>query len=213
MSDSHNPRESEAENVENAEGSTGLYDWGDNVDTSTFEQILEMDDDEEEREFSRSIVIGFFEQAETTFTQIEAALESKDLPKLSSLGHFLKGSSATLGLTKVKNSCEKIQHFGQKKDQEGIADEDDEDKCLKRIEETFQTLKKDYVEAVNILKTFFGINSQDGSTTEDEQIPKTVTSLISTVTKEEDEKEKEATTILTPVVTSTITSTIVSLET
>lgn len=71
MSDPHAPPESE---VDTTESSTGLYDWGDNVDTSTFEQILEMDDDEDEKEFSRSIVIGFFEQAETTFMQIETAL-------------------------------------------------------------------------------------------------------------------------------------------
>ncbi len=40
----------------------------------TFEQILEMDDDEEEREFSRSIVYGFFEQAEATFRKMEVLL-------------------------------------------------------------------------------------------------------------------------------------------
>ncbi|KAA8565192.1 hypothetical protein EYC84_010929 [Monilinia fructicola] len=33
---------------------------GDNIDSATFEQILEMDDDEDDREFSRSIVFGFF---------------------------------------------------------------------------------------------------------------------------------------------------------
>jgi hypothetical protein len=40
----------------------------------TFEQILEMDDDEEEREFSKSIVFGFFEQAEQTFEEMKDAL-------------------------------------------------------------------------------------------------------------------------------------------
>merc|ERR1712225_207877 len=55
------------------EGSVGLPDLGDSIDAVTFEQILKMDD----------------------------ALEEKDLATLSSLGHFLKGSSATLGLTKV----------------------------------------------------------------------------------------------------------------
>lgn len=40
----------------------------------TFEQILEMDDDEEEREFSRSIVYGFFEQAEASFRKMEMLL-------------------------------------------------------------------------------------------------------------------------------------------
>lgn len=43
------------------------------LDVGTFEQILEMDDDED-RDFSRSIVYGFFEQAEATFTQMESAM-------------------------------------------------------------------------------------------------------------------------------------------
>lgn len=55
-------------------GSVGLPDLGDSIDSLTFEQILEMDDDEEEREFSRSIVFGFFEQAETTFLEMDEAL-------------------------------------------------------------------------------------------------------------------------------------------
>lgn len=43
------------------------------VDRSTFDQILEMDDDEE-REFSRAIVFGFFDQAEETFRQMEESV-------------------------------------------------------------------------------------------------------------------------------------------
>ena len=43
------------------------------VDHAIFDQLLEMDDDDE-REFSKSIVWNYFEQAETTFTQIEEAL-------------------------------------------------------------------------------------------------------------------------------------------
>ncbi|KAI5285490.1 hypothetical protein KEM55_000639, partial [Ascosphaera atra] len=46
--------------------------FDDKIDQSTFEQILEMDDDSE-REFSKGIVYGFFEQAESTFTKMEAA--------------------------------------------------------------------------------------------------------------------------------------------
>jgi osomolarity two-component system phosphorelay intermediate protein YPD1 len=49
-------------------------DLGPNIDSATFEQILEMDDDEDDREFSRSIVFGFFDQAEQTFTEMEEAL-------------------------------------------------------------------------------------------------------------------------------------------
>lgn len=43
------------------------------IDHSTFEQILEMDDDDD-RDFSKEIVYGFFEQAESTFSKIEEAL-------------------------------------------------------------------------------------------------------------------------------------------
>lgn len=53
------------------EGSSGLPDFGDNVDVATFEQILEMDDDEEEREFSKSIVFDFFQQADNTFDKMD----------------------------------------------------------------------------------------------------------------------------------------------
>ncbi|KAH8599140.1 signal transduction histidine kinase [Bisporella sp. PMI_857] len=135
------------------EGSVGL-DLGDSIDALTFEQILEMDDDEDDREFSKSIVFGFFEQAEQTFKDMNDALEKRDLEKLSSLGHFLKGSSATLGLTKVKDSCEKIQHYGHKTDAEGI-NELDEEVCLTKIEETLKTVKEEYAEVEKVLKSFF----------------------------------------------------------
>ncbi|KAK2625818.1 hypothetical protein QTJ16_005130 [Diplocarpon rosae] len=137
------------------EGSVGLPDLGESIDALTFEQILEMDDDEDDRDFSRSIVFGFFEQAEQTFEKMETALKEKDLAQLSSLGHFLKGSSATLGLTKVKDSCEKIQHYGQKKDEEGTTDEPDEQKCLERIKKTLVTVKEEYEEIEKVLKKFY----------------------------------------------------------
>jgi osomolarity two-component system phosphorelay intermediate protein YPD1 len=51
-----------------------LLNLDDSIDVATFEQILEMDDDEDDREFSRSIVFGFFEQAEETFGKMDDAL-------------------------------------------------------------------------------------------------------------------------------------------
>ncbi|MCJ1476486.1 hypothetical protein MMC13_005152 [Lambiella insularis] len=137
------------------DGSSSLPDCGDSIDPMTFEQILEMDDDEEEREFSRSIVYGFFEQAEGTFKKMELNLEKRDLNQLSQLGHFLKGSSATLGLTKVKDSCEKIQHYGAHKDENGTRDVLDDEICLHRIKETLVTLKVDYVEVEKKLRQFY----------------------------------------------------------
>lgn len=49
-------------------------DYGDDIDQGTFEQILEMDEDEGDREFSSSIVFGFFDQADQTFNQMQDAL-------------------------------------------------------------------------------------------------------------------------------------------
>lgn len=51
-----------------------MLDFGDSVDLSTFSQILEMDDSEEEREFSKPLVLNFFEQAEETFAKMDNAL-------------------------------------------------------------------------------------------------------------------------------------------
>jgi hypothetical protein len=53
------------------QGPPKLSDYKEILDESTFEQILEMDDDEEDRDFSKSIVYGFFEQAENTFKKIQ----------------------------------------------------------------------------------------------------------------------------------------------
>ncbi|KAF2202060.1 putative histidine phosphotransferase HPT1p [Delitschia confertaspora ATCC 74209] len=127
----------------------------DTIDEATFEQILEMDDDEEEREFSKSIVYDFFSQAESTFGKMDGYLEKKDLGQLSALGHFLKGSSATLGLTKVKDSCEKIQHFGQNKDETGTHDEPDDEKCLEKLKDTIAQAKQEFYDVEKILKKFY----------------------------------------------------------
>ncbi|KAK8087014.1 hpt domain-containing protein [Apiospora phragmitis] len=135
-------------------GDSNLPDLGDAIDIVTFSQILEMDDSEDDREFSQSIVFGFFEQAEETFEKMDEALEGKNLDELSKLGHFLKGSSATLGLTKVKDSCEKIQRYGKKENEDGTP-ETDEELCLSRVTETMKSLRTEYSEAETTLRKFF----------------------------------------------------------
>ncbi|KAH0543943.1 hypothetical protein FGG08_001844 [Glutinoglossum americanum] len=141
------------------DGPPALPECGDSIDSTIFEQILEMDD-EEEREFSRSIVYGFFEQAVATFKKMDDGLASGDLSQLSSLGHFLKGSSATLGLTKVKDSCEKIQHYGAKKDDTGTRDEPSDDVCLRRIRDALALVREEYNEVEKVLKRFYDSQPQ-----------------------------------------------------
>lgn len=111
---------------------------------STFEQILELDDDGD-RSFSKGIVENYYDQVETTFTEMEDALKARDLPKLSSLGHFLKGSSAALGVTKVQATCETMQHNGQKRDDEGKTITEDD--AVERIVKLVATVRGDYEEA------------------------------------------------------------------
>jgi HPt (histidine-containing phosphotransfer) domain-containing protein len=72
--------------------------------------------------------------------------EKRDLAQLSSLGHFLKGSSATLGMTKVKDSCEKIQHFGAHKSADGSKDIPDDDECLDLLKKTIKQAKVEFAE-------------------------------------------------------------------
>ncbi|KAK5072998.1 Phosphorelay intermediate protein [Lithohypha guttulata] len=140
------------------------FDFGDNVDTSTFEQILDMDEGEEEggHEFSKSIVFGFLDQAETTFVKMDAAKKKGDLPELSSLGHFLKGSSATLGFTKVKEECEKIQHYGQNKDESGVHDEDDDEKCLKLIGQSIEKAQVAYRTIKKLMEDYYAKLEEGG---------------------------------------------------
>ncbi|CAO3587589.1 unnamed protein product [Absidia cylindrospora] len=89
-----------------------VVNMDDLIDMSTFDQLLDMDDDDDDHEFSYSIVLNYFEQAEATFKDMDDALDKKNLPELSRLGHFLKGSSAAIGLKKVKATCERSKTLG-----------------------------------------------------------------------------------------------------
>lgn len=78
----------------------------------------------------------------------------KDLSELSSLGHFLKGSSATLGFNKVRDSCQIIQQYGHKQTVDGT-DEPDEEVCLLKIGDAIKAVKVDFADLEKDLKTFF----------------------------------------------------------
>ncbi|KAH6605027.1 histidine phosphotransferase [Trichoderma cornu-damae] len=132
---------------------------GDGVDLITFKQILEMDEPDD-NEFSTSIVFGFFEQAEETFEFMDTALDGKNLERLSELGHFLKGSSATLGLVKVRDGCEKIQRYGKQENLDG-SPETDVEVCLARVKEALTAVKSDYEEVEARLKKLYDKIDED----------------------------------------------------
>lgn len=89
--------------------------------------------------------------------------KEKDLAQLSQLGHFLKGSSATLGLTKVKDSCEKIQHFGANKDETGTHNEPDDKVCLERLTKTIAQAKQEFKDVEKVLRKFYKSNDDETS--------------------------------------------------
>lgn len=85
---------------------SGLVEW------LVFSELIAMDEDEEG--FSQSLFDTFVEQVSDTFAQIETELSSNSFEKISSLGHYLKGSAAALGLHTISVECERIQNYGHK---------------------------------------------------------------------------------------------------
>jgi len=137
-----------------ARGRPLLPDCGDVIQSDTFEQILEMDD-EDDREFSHELVFGFFDQSSQTLNELAEALKAKDLKTLSDLGHYLKGSSATLGLTRVRDHCEKIQHLGSSKNEVGDPVKWDDEVILKKIKAILEQLKTDCADVETRLRNFY----------------------------------------------------------
>ncbi|KAF9918606.1 hypothetical protein BX616_007480 [Lobosporangium transversale] len=123
------------------------------IDHTTFDQLLEMDD-EEDREFSKSLVFNYFEQAEQTFEELEEAMSRLGFADLSRLGHFLKGSSAALGLIKIKSSCERLQHYGNRKEADGVTSITNKEAEL-LIRALLIQMRKEYEEAKEYLKDFY----------------------------------------------------------
>lgn len=76
------------------------------------------------------------------------------MKELSELGHFLKGSSATLGLTKVKDSCEKIQNYGSLKDEKGDKDIKEDD-ARKKLATVIKQAQEEFKEVEKLLKKFY----------------------------------------------------------
>jgi len=111
--------------------------------------VLELGEDDPS--FLREMVGAYFDQAANTFRAMDAALSAKDLAELTSLGHFLKGSSAALGVFKVQSSCEKIQQLGKLKDENGLITEAE---AIVKIRESISRAKKEYEVAEGWLKAF-----------------------------------------------------------
>ncbi|KAJ7043882.1 histidine-phosphotransfer domain, HPT domain-containing protein [Mycena alexandri] len=126
------------------------------IDMDIFSQILELDEDGT-YDFSKEMVVAYFSQATTTFSDMDKAIARRadeKLPELSALGHFLKGSSAALGISKVQATCEKMQHYGALRDE--AADKDlKADEALSKISALLVEVKAEYADAERWLKKWY----------------------------------------------------------
>jgi len=120
------------------------------IDTDVFDQVLELDDDD--GLFSKDMVDAYFVQADKTFNDMDAALTQKNLSELSSLGHFLKGSSAALGVFKVQHSCEHIQNCGQLREESATLTEAE---AIVKIAKFLAGAREEYAEAKKWLDGFY----------------------------------------------------------
>ncbi|ORX83163.1 putative histidine phosphotransferase HPT1p [Anaeromyces robustus] len=124
------------------------------IDMSIFSQILEMDEDEDDRSFSRELIVNYYQQAIDTFQKMDTALAGSDLPSLSNLGHFLKGSSSSLGIRKVREICEQIQHIGNLKEGNGTGEISPAD-ALGRLPGLVDSAKRAFIEAKEYLNSIY----------------------------------------------------------
>ncbi|TPX31396.1 hypothetical protein SmJEL517_g05262 [Synchytrium microbalum] len=85
---------------------------------------------------------------------MDAALHRGDYTALSKLGHFLKGSSAQIGLAKLKIACEKIQNVGRLLREDG-AGSVTVDEALPYLGQLVLLAKQQYAEAELVLRREF----------------------------------------------------------
>lgn len=116
---------------------TGLIEW------LVFSELVAMDEDEED--FSKGLFRTFVDQFEETFSEFDENVQSQNLEKLSSLGHYLKGSAAALGLTTISEQCERIQNYGHKIDFDSD-DKTEEKDILKELNSYWISLIEDAME-------------------------------------------------------------------
>lgn len=132
---------------------SGLVEW------SVFSELVAMDEDEEG--FSKGLFQTFVDQFQDTLTEIDENVQSKNLDKLSSLGHYLKGSAAALGLKTISSQCERIQNYGHKVNFDNFEfeteeKEDSEDFWLELIEDAVKKAKDGFKKSKAALEDYFG---------------------------------------------------------
>ncbi|CAH0034581.1 unnamed protein product [Clonostachys rhizophaga] len=135
------------------------------LNIQVFDQILEMDEDPVQREFSSEIVLSFFEETQKVLASMEEEVEQANFPTLACLGERVRGSAATLGLEKVSESGRKIHCFGFRRTEDGSSHEGDDRLSLGRIRSEIAVMRHELVQA---RKTLNDVYELKGNGKEDE---------------------------------------------
>ncbi|KAJ6444931.1 hpt domain-containing protein [Purpureocillium lavendulum] len=132
----------------------------DEVDMNTFNQIAEIDDSGNSS-FCISLYFDFFGQAEDTFKSMRSALDIQDFARLSSLAHYIKGSSATVGLFKIHDGCERIERFSKQRDGGvGALQQQDPQQSSSQIRDVLAALQEHNKRAEGALRRHFGMKTE-----------------------------------------------------
>ncbi|CAA0834789.1 Histidine-containing phosphotransfer protein 1 [Striga hermonthica] len=98
---------------------------------------LQLLQDETNPDFVVEVVSLFFDDSDRLLNELFAALDehSVDFKKLDAHVHQFKGSSASIGALRVKNSCIAFRNLCAEQNAEGCL------KCLKHINQEYMLLK------------------------------------------------------------------------
>lgn len=75
----------------------------------------------------------------------------------------MKGSSAALGTIKVRESCERIQHYGNLRD-EGANKNLSKKEALEKVRNTIAKVQEEYDEAEQWLRKYYEVNAPNETT-------------------------------------------------
>ncbi|KIL87163.1 hpt domain-containing protein [Fusarium avenaceum] len=119
-----------------------------------FGQILEMDDEEDDMEFSFSVT-GSFLEAETFYPKIEDAINRGDFDEIYSHAYYLFGVASSMGAIKVRSTCEELKRLGKRQDLHG--DRMDDELALQRAADVLVNAKVAYGQTADVFRKFYKI--------------------------------------------------------
>ncbi|CAH7688825.1 signal transduction histidine kinase [Phakopsora pachyrhizi] len=81
------------------------------VNQDVFMQLVDMEDENSDGKFkfTRGLIDLYFEDSEDTLRSMRESLRASDYYKLGRQAHFLRGSSASIGIAEVASICESIE--------------------------------------------------------------------------------------------------------